>query len=345
LEISRKQVDTIMRDIMAKAGVVADGVDDERVAARNDRNFPELKSYLNRPNPREHLDKNDEQFEVEEVRHHGVAVRFHSMPRDANGRAGRQLLVRALSALAENHYRLGDSLEVYLPRYDRVLDVSAAEWWTDPEIFQTPVNDDLKNFPPAFFVAPNTMVLGPRASVPLTPGETLKGRAIDTEMQEENFGGVLHEMMHWLHYLNEPGLVADLDHSTLRSADLAIVGAVSSYALRDPLEFVAEYGLARLLGRRYDDPGVAARLDQLYRGLGGPLPQQGVGHLMPPPPTPEELNYLVGQVRTEMGRPVDSNLVSQEHARLSSFDHWRTLPYRAHLIAEALSGRRIDYRA
>jgi hypothetical protein len=339
------------RAVMDHAGVTVEHVSNRalaRLVSRNpayDANFPELQTFLHHREGQLALTRTVHNVAPtrDEVTHEGVRVTFsHSWPGDPLALPRRELTLRALSMLRAGGYTLPLALDVRLPRYHRGLVVRpiSRNGQAALAIETSSVDDDLDDVTQAMYSAPNVMVVTPLAVAPRRLGDAHpEPYGVDHLMEDPGLGVLLHEMMHWLHFQNRPSAFADLDETKVRDYYLESVAAVTEYALVDPHEFVAEYGVGRLLGRRYD-PVVAARLDELYRGLGGPLPIQPTGPLAPPPPSDAQLTYLVHAVHRMPGLSRASpHDVAMVEATLPVFDRWRSLTARAQLIAATLANQ------
>jgi hypothetical protein len=76
--------------------------------------------------------------------------------------------------------------------------------------------------------------------------------------------GVFHEIGHKMHYLQSPHLF-DEDPDFSEEARFELEDKVSRYAMKDPVEFVAEVFAGRMAGREFDEV-----VDRWYRHFGGP---------------------------------------------------------------------------
>ncbi|GIE81761.1 hypothetical protein Aph02nite_77110 [Actinoplanes philippinensis] len=95
--------------------------------------------------------------------------------------------------------------------------------------------------------------------------------AVRPEHELKTFGvaSMVHELGHFLHHRQSPGLFADLQLAAYEPAARRTAETVSHYAQENPREFVAEVFMMRCFGRPLTDE-VAA----LYRRLGGPEPRR-----------------------------------------------------------------------
>jgi hypothetical protein len=263
----------------ARAGVTSHGIDDDTLRRlitpeQLDSN-PELHTYLRRPDSTIRTDHRGEQI-VEGVTHEGVQVTFRSSERDPLATTRKELVLEALSELKSAGHVLPDRLDVLLLRYHRELTLRAVldeDGRTKLDIDSRKVDGDpVVGDVAAAFVPPGFLYLTPR--VVATHTRILAELAgVDHDMENPGLGTILHEMFHWLHFHNRPALVADLASTEFLEEDRGAVGTVSPYALTNPHEFVAEFGLNRLLEEEDDDPDIAAWLEELYKGLCGPLPR------------------------------------------------------------------------
>ncbi|BBY46772.1 hypothetical protein MARA_02020 (plasmid) [Mycolicibacterium arabiense] len=325
--------------VLQETAVVVEGVDDEqleRLLAEDEgvgAKYPELRTYLSRPDKQTRVDRNPG-WVVQDVRHEGVDVRYHITGTDpADSR--RDMVLRALTVLREGGFDLPETLDVRLPRYHRKLVVSAdadgrLRIKVDPG---TAILDGVAGV----FTAPGELLLTTLAD---SPTDDTGGHSVADVMEDTALVDVLHEMMHWLHFQQHRQRFVDLALTKLvDTADMPRVTEVSSYVGLAPFEFVAEYGVGRLLHRSYDDPVLKARLEELYVALGGPLPQDGARPVSPPTMTTDRLNSLVAAVK-QRSRAVSFSDAEIEDAeqRLPVFDRWRRVEDRAALIADALTG-------
>ncbi len=325
------------------------GVKLEKIARQTRRVYPEVKTYLDhRDQPPEggsSAAAGDNGLFVTHDRQtpHGFKVRFYRPDEfhpDPSTEPREKLVMTALDLLERGGYTLGpDLLQVMLPRYHRTLDVRLDT--SNPEAtrlafsigkirVERPI-DFQGGFSLPDFVTITTTALGP--PLPDSAPSLLHDHAL---------GVVLHEMMHWLHHSSHPRSSVDVHSSRLRPfyAILVRVGAVSEYSLKNPSEFVAEYGVGRLLGRRYEGDsgsGVQGILDQLYERLGGPVPEQP-RPVHAPELTPDELASLGRRVRklTGMADLTNEDIKAREQV-LGRFDRFRTLDHRARLISAELT--------
>jgi hypothetical protein len=252
-----------MTDVWDSAGVTADGVDDAELVAAIEQNpgwrteFPELSTYLDRPDRATHTDANSEALE-EKASHEGVRVRFYSSDGDPMAAPRQQLVLHALSILRAGGYELPPTLDVALPRYHRSLVVRRAADGSEGRVIAISVeavSDLLPDDAVASFFAPDQMFVSLRAAANRSAGPTDQGAySIPGQMHDTGLGAVLHEMMHWLHFQQWPSRYVDLTWASFGAADTTRVGEVSPYSGENSQEFVAEYGLGRLLSRSYEPP-------------------------------------------------------------------------------------------
>ncbi|WP_156753020.1 hypothetical protein [Mycobacterium sp. 1245801.1] len=331
--------------IRVQAGVTVVGTGDDRLRHLIESNplllteFPELRTYLERPDPSSQTDNNLGALSVLEETRHNVRVSFFFSESDPLAGPRQELILRALEMLHAARYALPANLNVFLPRYLRNLAVHLTMNGAGEErinITPTPIHEDMPANTVAWFRTPDTMVISSRAIAAHPPGRpAAHSDGVDSLMEDVALGTVLRELMHWVHFGYQPALYVDAEFTALLPRDLRLVDTVSRYAQDHAREFVAEYGLSRLLGRRYDDARSAARLEQLYRGLGGQLPFRPAAAR---PPTDREADYLIRSVRQFPAlAQVSAHAIARVHATLAPFDRWSNLTHRVERIVTALS--------
>lgn len=225
-----------------------------------------------------------------------------------------------------------------LPRYARTLNIGLKTDDTGDRRLKIVGQGDLASTaawfhqPDGFSIHPSILGVGSnyrRTGITYT---------VDLLLHDPQLGVILHELMHWLHFTSHPRSYVDLHDSALRTPYklIAAAGGVSTYSTTDPHEFVAEYGVGRLLGRRYDSD-TQRILDDLYERLGGPSPEQ-LRPVHAPELTRDELASLRRRVRklTGMRHLTDEDIKARERV-LSRFDRFRTLGHRARLISTELT--------
>ena len=337
-------IETDLENLRRRAGIFVHGVDDQTLGellAQDPRylaNYPELRTYLSRSEVATTADGNIGQMSGDRVRIAEVDVAYLFSPTDPTVPPRRELVERALRTLDDAGYRLPPRLRVDLLRYHRKLDVRQRTDADGPylDIAQSSAGEDILHSEVASFLGPDLMIVSPLVSASKLPGVTphfSKG-GLAAEVEDSALAIMLHEMMHWLHYQGSPHTYTDLFSTDLRVEHAGPVGAVSRYARENPTEFVAEYGVGRILGRQYDDPEVAARLEELNEALGGPLPENGAHPAVAPAPTAAELDYLAATPALE---GVDIDEIARIESALPAFDQWRSLADRAQLIDAAKS--------
>ncbi|WP_264077207.1 hypothetical protein, partial [Mycolicibacterium arabiense] len=341
----QRHMNLFLHPIFATAGVTVDGdLDDVELAAlfRADaefrRKYPEVESYLDRADDSAHTDRNDPPI-VETVLHDGVQVRMHLGGHDDSIRRSQTTLLTALSALVEGGYALPKTLDVYLPRYvrsltlrpvldeegRRVLD-DAGRTKLDVEIRELGAQQGLI----AEFWPPHHVFVFPRRKV----GNPPQGDgSVTSAMEDFALGYTVHELMHWLHFQHRGGQYLDSELTDFLPAAKSTAGQVSDYAATNPREFVAEYGMGQLFGRRYDSE-TATSVHAMYEAFGGPMPAEGSRPLVAPPLDDEHLDALVLALGWD---DRDRALAAELEAKLEPFDRWRFLPDRALLVEARLA--------
>ncbi|MEU5714530.1 glycosyltransferase [Streptomyces sp. NPDC020403] len=277
-ELSRQQL-AAKRDQAAAGGVTVDaGVSAQRVrelmdSTRNDLTgstlYPELTSYLDRADQAEALDTGSHLGKltpvVEDV--HGTQVTVHGDPTDSLRDARIDNFRKAVITVQEAGFHVPD-VELHLPKYGRFLEV----------------HDDLVaersggRLQRAEYLAPNAVIASPDVvGNPLT--NKLAGdryRYLSTELDPSGVGTMVHELGHFLHYVNARAQYHDLAFTQFagrsgRGADAvphqALALGVSAYAAGNPREFVAEVFTGLVYGKPFP-PEVM----RMYHGLGGPVP-------------------------------------------------------------------------
>ncbi|ANW66310.1 hypothetical protein BCA37_24485 [Mycobacterium sp. djl-10] len=321
------------------AGVSVDGIDDStlgeliRANPRHLADFPELQTYLAGADDAVQVDVS--------LTRRGAAVEFHHSPDDPTAAPRQRLVMDALNGLEQGGYDLpGTTLEVHLPPYHRAVRVRPVMGTdrrpADLDITATPLMSREDGYV-AEFVAPNQLVVTSLATAP--PPEASVRTGVADELEHRGLAIVLHELMHQLHWQQNPALLADLVNTSVREIHQGPVGAVSRYALRSPSEFVAEAGLGALLGWSSGDPELDDQIEALYRTFGGPLRQRPGGEMAPPELTADELSDLTDAIHQRTGRELSGDEVRNAQAQLAPFDQWRTVADRARLIADHIGIR------
>ncbi|MFG3468542.1 glycosyltransferase [Streptomyces sp. NPDC047982] len=277
-ELSRQQL-AAKRDQAATGGVAVDaGVSADRVrelmdSALNDLTrstlYPELTSYLDRADQDEALDTGSHLGNltpvVEDV--HGTQVTVHGDPTDSLRDARIDNFRKAVITVQEAGFHVPD-VELHLPKYGRFLEV----------------HDDLVaersggRLQRAEYLAPNAVIASPDiVGNPLT--NKLAGnryRYLSTELDPSGVGTMVHELGHFLHYVNARAQYHDLAFTqfTGRSGQdgdavphQALALGVSAYAAGNPREFVAEVFTGLVYGKPF-----SPEVMRMYHGLGGPTP-------------------------------------------------------------------------
>ncbi|MGE4023947.1 alpha/beta hydrolase [Mycolicibacterium sp.] len=328
------------------ATVTVDGVDDATLRhllmddPRYLAEYPELLTYLHRADPTTRSDGGHNIPVRQTVLHAGVRVNFRFAEGDPLAEPRQAQVLRALTTLREGGHELPETLEVHLPRYHRTLVVraaAAADGRAALDISSSaPNRDGSAGQFVAYFGAPDSMVVSAEAVATHSPD--FPGRSADTVpdlLEDVVLGRLLHELMHWLHFQHRPTWFAELENTIFRYVHHVAAGEVSPYSQTYTREFVAEYGVGRLLGRRFD-PHTTERLERLYCGLAGPLPDHHT-RLTPPPLTHGQLRHLVDAVRRRPGlSEITADEVAAAEATLPTFDRRRRLETRAELIAANL---------
>ncbi|MFJ2478081.1 hypothetical protein ACIOWI_34825 [Streptomyces sp. NPDC087659] len=339
-----------MSAVLQQAGVtVRDNISDadlNRLLTPADRvNYPELQSYLNRPDKRQLSDGNDPLVTTELYIGDVPVVLHHPKRVDRGLEERRRVFERALTLLQSAGYRLPPrpprELHVHLPRYDRRIDVAYSQNSQTPLRITQHAIGAVPPYSGAFFCVPRHIILS------AVMGDVIIGsHGVQGVMEDKRLGVMIHELIHWYHWSSNPYLYADLEKTHFATPRLAqIAGMVSDYAATDARVLVAELGLAFLLGRPFEVP-VKAELDALYDRLGGPRSTTPNATITPPPPTTTELAHLYGRVTMllqgqgirETPTPV---VITAAHNSLSTFHKWTTLEYRAHLITEYIRSRQL----
>jgi hypothetical protein len=343
-----------LQDAASKAGILVEGLDDAMLAevVRGDdpqirSMYPELLAYFDPDHPNQPLQV-DGNVVLTSGRqdHEGVDIRYHFSERDPWAQRRLTLVRDALSMLAASGYSLPPILNVHLPLYHRSLVVRPNPKPDAPlDITPTSAIDGFPKNQLATLAVPDVLFVSQEAAAPRPLGYLGRNpHAVYDAMADAGLGIVLHELMHWLHFHNRKALFADLDSTTIRPERRESVAEVSHYALAHPHEFVAEYGVSRLLGRSYP-PSVTAQLEQLYHGLGGPDPdpKRTVSPRSAPRLTDEQLAFLTDRMHEIPGlEGVDSTTIEAVEQSLAPFDRWLNLTRRAELVADALSARPLD---
>ncbi len=258
-------------------------------------------------------------------------------------------LVRdALEVLDRGGYLLGSQpLEVVLPRYTKKLRVSITRSGRTFSAEDEELTDEVlqrRAEMHGWFIPPGTIYIAPQALI----RDVISGTGIPEitclAMRDVGLAIVVHEMMHWLHYVGNPRLYTDLGWTALRRPYVlaALTAGVSRYATHHPFEFVAEYGLGRAFGRRHDNPGLKEVLDTTYSVLGGARPSTQPQPLRAPKMTDGRLAGLADRVRQYRGGAdlTDPQVRARYEALVDTMGPWAqylSVGRQASLIADQLA--------
>ncbi|MGE0782745.1 hypothetical protein [Mycolicibacterium sp.] len=335
MNAATSRFDEHVRDIMRDGGIVVEGIGHDELLTHVLQNrrvladFPELETFLLRPDRQEDDDGNRNLTWSEET-YHGVQVRYQSSASDPTAADRMQQVQRAILALHERGFVLPPGITVFLPRYARHLTVRA-DWSSGQlELVVTPRRlDSTFGTGSVASYGSDRLIITSQAGATQPP--SVSPFAISDRLHDPVLGLLLHEMMHLLHARSQPRLYADLSGTVLLDEYTSAVASVSSYALEGPVEFVAEYGVGLVLGRPYDAD--ADVLEELYTVLGGPRPVRE-GRVPAPALTDAAKRGILAYVRALAG---DSNLsdatILDAERDLGGWDRWTTLVHRAELIA------------
>ncbi|WP_307064675.1 hypothetical protein [Streptomyces sp. B3I8] len=304
------------RRVESAAGVsVADNLTDAALlsllAPGIRADYPELESYLARPAGSGNADRNSagdllrlRQLTIGTTR---VAVEYDPTEPQLLRDRRMQQLQRAVQFVLMAGFDVPD-FRAYLPKYTRRIEVGP-----HGEI----VTEDFLGGAIAQHESPNYLLLSPQLLSPGPRQRDDQGVFYGLAMRFDNYGMgvVVHELGHLLHHAQKPGLKADQMDTRLRTQSVPHATSLSAYAGAEPLEFVAEAFVARVLSMPLTD-GQAA----LYAGLGGPLPVRA-SILSAPPRSEEDFQRLHDRVvpllaRRGDRRPVRLGDVARAYGRL-----------------------------
>ena len=158
---------TLLGVMREAAVIVDDDLDDGRLhellSETDVANYPELLSYLARSDRTAHIDGNADMAKLD-LSHEGVGFHFSEGDRLVPQR--QKLVLGALSALRAAGYTLPGTLDVYLPRYFRRLEVraiSGADGLPQLDITEQAVMPDMAVDHKAGFAPPDFMFVNPSA--------------------------------------------------------------------------------------------------------------------------------------------------------------------------------------
>ncbi|GGL93037.1 hypothetical protein GCM10010129_40970 [Streptomyces fumigatiscleroticus] len=329
-------------DVLKHAGVSLENLTSaqlRQVVAPYLVDYPELSTYLHatQQNPNARADINS-RIRSDKMQHEGVELTIYYMMDDALAQERVGVLRRGITILREAGYTLPSTLEVLLPKYHRILRVALG-----PDgflqIVPEDVTSDIHSSTLAVFQAPNLMVITAAATVTFPVDyRTAEGDGVDDMLEEAAVGTILHELLHWLNFSHSPARFVDLKLSTFRQSSQQLASLVSPYATTSPAEYVAEYGLTKLLGLAF---ARQQELDTLYEAFGGPLPRRP-GRVSAPRPTESQMAWLQQYVAAYLlgtGLNIEPNrqLVENAHNSLAPFDKWRRLTDRVAPLAAVIS--------
>lgn len=338
------------------AGVFADGASRSMVE-RAFRALPPdiaymysgLETYLNSGNTAQHRDVNQPLVVVSEQRG-GLRINFYQDQRPDHATERRKDRVRsALSLIEAAGYRIpAGRLDVYLPRY-----VARDTVRPDGSLGRQVVPGFRGN---SHFVFPSSILITPNEGAILPPGfqrwntttaeastdAEIDRRGIIDEVEDHFTANAVHELMHWLHYRNVPSAFADSFELILSDADdIEATGSVSAYAGRNILEFVAEFGTARVFGKPFT-PEDFARLRELNQAFGGPEPHGAATVARAPQLTPAELRFVQPLVTSRLERDgihleLSDEQLQYAQSQLQGYQQWSGLRARAQGLADVIA--------
>ena len=333
-------------DIMDGGAVRVHGIDDAALGSLLAREpdyyamYPELRTYLSSTDivvteDGVHGHRNPAELDSHVVDHpvgghRNVRVTFHYADTDPMASTRQELVLRGLSTKAEAGRVLPERLDVYLPRYHRVLEVRSVVGPDGglPALDITPssVNEALPHDFGGMFSLPNTLIVTSSITSDLSlttpdPEFQLSGRLHDSAL-----GFTLHELGHWEAYHGDRRMFAETETTEFLPEDLEIVEEVSPYAASHVGEFLPEKllgeDLGRDLGQELDDPRVVARIEALRDAIGGLGLQRVSDPARPPTASDAEIDSIVAALRdmpghSDVSRDVVETIEPPEHTPIA----------------------------
>ncbi|SEG91378.1 Papain fold toxin 1, glutamine deamidase [Actinacidiphila yanglinensis] len=343
LDVYREAHRSSLDNVRAHAEITLTNLDVERlrgVAGPYLAEFPELATLMESSSAQGGVDRNTD-YRTRRVDQGGVRVDISSMAEDPFRESRERYALSMISTLQDVGLAVPPRVKIHLPKYHRLLAVTLQPDGTSLHIEEEQADDKITHDTYAVFVEPDTILISAMAVAPRPPG-TRPGvlRAVDDLLEDGRFGIVLHEGLHMADFFHDPRTYVDRHNVEFRPRYRSVVRRVSAYGSKDAHEFIAEYGLARILGVPFRDQDRAV-LDQIYAALGGPVGRFGPRLARAPRLTRPEFAYLFPHLQAAlagMGASIhpEEQLVLSAHDHLAPFDQWRALPDRVGPLARAI---------
>ncbi|MFI5635673.1 toxin glutamine deamidase domain-containing protein [Streptomyces sp. NPDC051664] len=251
-------------EFMGQVGVDASGVSENVIRGlashENLARYPELQSYMDRPDLTIDRDRNaTELTQLQSVNVGSMRIEIYSDPSESNAITSRRIaqLTEAIRRAQMAGYSIPD-MEVRLPKYTRHITIQAnGNIIEDDGIYEV------------MFDVPNILILpssfGAEMNRAKFPDRT--NYALEVQFDDWGTAAIIRGIGDFLHYTKSPSGYFDLNHTIYTSNGVAkIAGELSLSAAQDPRNFIGQYFLGEVVGRTPSENQRA-----MYADLGGPV--------------------------------------------------------------------------
>ncbi|GAB2801719.1 hypothetical protein [Streptomyces daliensis] len=258
-EVGVEQSDAVffeqMERIQRRGGISHEGNGELSYTSQVRAEFPEIQSFLERPDQSSSRDSNSNPQSVVKLLMDTGATRLeiYSDRTESDDMRDKRVaqIVEAVSRVERAGFTMPSPMHFYLPKYTRSIKLPSLR-----------TENAWSSF--AEFYAPNRIMLSPELLRTVPPANAPRSIAVNIN---DPSAAIVHEIGHCLHFTQSPKSYSDLFHTRFRQQYEHIAGAISAYGARNPHEFVAETFTAITY-----NAAIPRGQPDLYRALGGPVP-------------------------------------------------------------------------